>query len=693
MTLQTLRTLLVDLAILTALSVTGWFMGAEFLADKAGPATPIRVSSQAESATQTSGRFVLPLSGLSPFGHFGGLVGRQVLVGRVSEVGEGFFIAETATGPATFTFNDQSTFLLRLRRGGRSNVIPGASVAVVAEAGGGGTLEARSILVLPAESRPTVQGPDLFAFGGGAAGSGDDGALDDRSEAESIEGDGSDGGVETGDESAAAGEDEDPRGDDELDEAAADGEAEVDELQEAGDEPRDETEDDPVDEDGPEASPPADDPAPTTQSQPTEDGDQDSGVDLSGLLAVGEAGRLGPFELRLFLVVVSTGPTPALSGQLSVTNVSGSAATTPPLVAVCRQGTEVDAPSEYRAGLTLPASTLLTGPIRFALPVGCGVAAVEARAGGEELGWRITPPDRLEAVPVPEQPEALGTVLDEERRRYRLTGTSLAVAAPELDLWSGGSGLADRRADRPMDGDSVFRIGDLTHMFVAMAALQLVDEGVLELDAPLGEAFPSVPKSDRMTLRQLLNHTSGLNSFKIRPFVTAFFGDQTQLWAPAGVLSFLTPLNVDKPGEGWDHSGTNYLLVADLIEQVTGVPIEEEVQRRLLDPLGLTATGWIDRESPPAALVAAYSRLGTHEISQETYTALETGFRPAWGMVSSAADMARWMRTLGSGELLSSATLAATRDFVKGPGDIEAGLGIYAFRNDYGPGLGYRESG
>ncbi len=120
MSLPTIRILFIDLIILAILAVGGWFLGAELLADESGPSTPIIVRSEVPGATTTDSSLVIPLSGLSPFGHPNGLIGRQVLVGRVTEVGEGFFIAATASGPARFRFNDDSSFLLRLGRGSRA---------------------------------------------------------------------------------------------------------------------------------------------------------------------------------------------------------------------------------------------------------------------------------------------------------------------------------------------------------------------------------------------------------------------------------------------------------------------------------------------------------------------------------------------------------------------------------------------
>ncbi len=159
MSLQTVRMLVLDLVILGALAAGGWFVGAELLARKAGPASPVNVVADLDGTPTSDGTLVVPLSGLSPFGQNSGLEGRQVLVGRVREVGEGYFVADTPIGPARFTFADDSSFLLRLTSGGPGDLQPGAAVAVLAASSGDGSFEASSVLVLPLESRPSIQPP------------------------------------------------------------------------------------------------------------------------------------------------------------------------------------------------------------------------------------------------------------------------------------------------------------------------------------------------------------------------------------------------------------------------------------------------------------------------------------------------------------------------------------------------------
>lgn len=164
MRLQTVRTIVLDAAILAALGVGGWFVGAAVFAHEAGTARPIEVVADRAGASTSDGTIVVPSSGLSPFGQHSGLPGRQVLVGRVTEVGDGFFVAATPAGETTFQIGEDSTFLLRLMPGSAADVEPGATIAVLTDGESDGAVVARSVLVLPPGSRPQIQAPPPPAF-------------------------------------------------------------------------------------------------------------------------------------------------------------------------------------------------------------------------------------------------------------------------------------------------------------------------------------------------------------------------------------------------------------------------------------------------------------------------------------------------------------------------------------------------
>ncbi len=160
MSALSLRSLVLNVVLLTGFVVGGWFVGTEVIAHKAAPATPVVVVSEVVGTTATAPSLVVPLGGLSPFGHHGGLNGRQILLGRVTSVDADGFVVATAVGDARFTFSE-SSFLLRLISAGPDAIGAGSAVALLVD---GGTVtgddvespSAASVIVLPADSRPQI---------------------------------------------------------------------------------------------------------------------------------------------------------------------------------------------------------------------------------------------------------------------------------------------------------------------------------------------------------------------------------------------------------------------------------------------------------------------------------------------------------------------------------------------------------
>lgn len=167
MNVDSLRGMVVTLGLLIGIGVGGWVIGAELIASEAAAPESIRVSVGAAAGPRTSGVLVIPRSGLSPFGHLAGLVGRQILVGRVVRVEGNRIVVGTATGEATVTLDD-STFLLRLSGSSEDVFDLGATVAILTRDTDGGGLSVSSALVLPLSSQPVIKAPpDGPGFGGG----------------------------------------------------------------------------------------------------------------------------------------------------------------------------------------------------------------------------------------------------------------------------------------------------------------------------------------------------------------------------------------------------------------------------------------------------------------------------------------------------------------------------------------------
>jgi len=156
--------------------------------------------------------------------------------------------------------------------------------------------------------------------------------------------------------------------------------------------------------------------------------------------------------------------------------------------------------------------------------------------------------------------------------------------------WIGTSGVAELGTDRPVDPDGWFRAGSITKTFTAVVVLQLVGEGALKLDDPVTEWLPDLPAS--ISLRQLLNHTSGLYNYTDDlPEPEGIVRDRYVHRDPRDSLRVgLEKPRLFEPGASWSYSNTNYIALGLLIEALTGNAYGDEVARRILRPLRLERT-------------------------------------------------------------------------------------------------------
>jgi D-alanyl-D-alanine carboxypeptidase len=167
-------------------------------------------------------------------------------------------------------------------------------------------------------------------------------------------------------------------------------------------------------------------------------------------------------------------------------------------------------------------------------------------------------------------------------------GVLLHYRSPD-QTWIGSSGAAELGTDRPVDPDGWFRVGSVTKTFTAVVVLQLVGKGKLRLDDPVGKWVAGVP--DTISLRQLLNHTSGLYDYTDDLPNDRHLLDRYLHRDPADALQTgLTKPRVFEPGTSWSYSNTNYIVLGLLIQAVTGNAYGDEVCTRILQPLGLERT-------------------------------------------------------------------------------------------------------
>src|SRR3954453_7491774 len=249
-------------------------------------------------------------------------------------------------------------------------------------------------------------------------------------------------------------------------------------------------------------------------------------------------------------------------------------------------------------------------------------------------------------------------------------------------LARGFAETASKKRMRP--GDS-FRIGILTKTYVATVVLQLAEEGRLSLDDRVSHFLPGlVPGGDKITIRQLLNQTSGQFDYEKDPRVLAPYlaGNLAYRWAPRKLAQIAVshrPLST--PGTRWSYSNTNYILAGLIVEAATGATLGQVLDRRLFRPLRLRHTAF--PTSPRTAVPDAH---GYYVFDKPPATDI-TGLSPypwaAGALVANAADVASFYRALLSGRLLNAGSLRALETtLTEGKGaemGARYGLGIERF--------------
>ncbi|WP_437756359.1 serine hydrolase domain-containing protein [Sorangium sp. So ce1389] len=292
--------------------------------------------------------------------------------------------------------------------------------------------------------------------------------------------------------------------------------------------------------------------------------------------------------------------------------------------------------------------------------------------------------------------QRLQAALDGVVAAQEVPGGTAAVRFPDGAVWTGATGLSRIEPAEPMAPGSVLRVGSVTKTFVSTVLLQLWTEGALDLDAPLSTWVDLVPGGDAITLRQLLNHTSGIPDYFENPdFLEALFAEPQRVWAPEELVAYgVAQEPYFAPGTGWRYANTNYILAGLVLEATTGRPAVEELRERLLDPLELGST-FLDASEPvPVEIAHGY-------FSNEEVTLLDTTTRyhesqgwTAGSLVSSASDLARFLSALlDGGGLLDDAALAEMKTLLPLGHPAYTGYGLGLFERESPVGLTYGHSG
>jgi D-alanyl-D-alanine carboxypeptidase len=323
------------------------------------------------------------------------------------------------------------------------------------------------------------------------------------------------------------------------------------------------------------------------------------------------------------------------------------------------------------------------------------------------------------AAPPPAAPDVpaygakLQPQLEQLAQEMLVTGVVVQVRSAELGGWTTTIGTRTFRGTDPVQVGDHIRIGSVTKTWTGTVVLQLVDEGLLRLDDPVARYRPDVANGQNITIEQLLTMRSGLGNY-----TTSYELNHILDTAPGTVFTpeelIATGLAMPPkfpPGEGFYYSNTNTALLGRIVEQLTGNPLETEIQRRIFDRLGMAqssfpATSAVLPDPHPQGYTYGTNveTIDTNVLSPERQAAARAGTlapldvtnsNPSWAWsagagISTTADLAAYVEALVGGGLLSPAMQKTRLDSIRpiDPADPQ-GLGYGLALARFGPCYGH----
>ena len=281
----------------------------------------------------------------------------------------------------------------------------------------------------------------------------------------------------------------------------------------------------------------------------------------------------------------------------------------------------------------------------------------------------VRPPELAGLTATPATRRALQKRLDQLRERYGVPGISVTMLFPDGSSWVGVSGLANVAAKAPVTASTSFAIASVSKTFTAALVLALAHDGTIDLDESVRTYLPDVKVNAKITVRQLLDHTSGLRDYFFHPAIDKkLLTDRGRVWDTADAMKHVGKAYF-KPGTGWHYSNTNYLVLGMLAERVGGAPLADQVRARFLEPLGLRHTWYQPTEEASADGAHGYRFESTAkdapaiDLSDGSafmpFTSVVTAAAGAGGFASNSTDLVRWVRALYAGAVLSQESVDA----------------------------------
>ena len=294
-------------------------------------------------------------------------------------------------------------------------------------------------------------------------------------------------------------------------------------------------------------------------------------------------------------------------------------------------------------------------------------------------------------------------ILD-QNRKDGLVGAVLLVKDHD-GMWIGASGKADLASNVDMEPCNTFLIASISKVFTAAAIFRYVDKGILDLDDPISkwlsdEIVEKVDNADEAQISHLLSHTSGIVDYYTDMFELDRVNQINNHFTKEEVLTYVYGKKANfSVGETYGYCNTNYLLLAIILENASGLSFEEIYEQEVFLPLGLTSAYYSESKPIPTGCVKGYSDIyasGEVVEAQNLYQD-ELGIGGDGGIAINAYDLAIFLEQLMKGNLVSNTSLNEMTNWFDLPedwqwesyGQTENGFGLEKFNTEYGYAVGH----
>ena len=257
----------------------------------------------------------------------------------------------------------------------------------------------------------------------------------------------------------------------------------------------------------------------------------------------------------------------------------------------------------------------------------------------------------------------------------RAPSASFAVIRGNDTLAYGAHGLANVDAWRAPIATTIYEIGSITKQFTSAAIMKLVEQGRVKLDDDLSKYVPQFPlQGKKVSIRQLLNHTSGIHSYTSSP---AWQKTWSEALSPDAIVKFVAADTFDfAPGTAYRYNNTGYVLLGMVIEKASGQKYANYLDAQFFKPLGLRQTSYCPSKTSDPAFALGYSKGPTHTVRAQ-FLDLSHPFS-AGALCSTVGDLVKWQRALDGGKVVSPASYAlmSTADSLNSGRKINYGFGL-----------------